>query len=842
MTKALVVEIENSSGNWADLTTSTKGVDGRIGWQDPKGGIATVGKCNILLDNSNSSRPYSPEVTTTNLKLSRRARVTYYGDSHGYCLRATRTGNAGGGGTNVINTSVNTDPSYDAEVVHLVSVNSATWWQVFEVERTGLITHIKWSTTGNSIPISNDILVALYAADVTNPDAIIPTGSALDSGFLLSPFSANTEYDIPLTGGTVVAQSDTKYVAWFYAFNNNDFISMGRSSSSTYPKGYAARAKITSVAPTPSTISSLIYYKDSDMYLKVVTTAIEAYFKQQVTNSFGLGDTWVLSWEARASTDTRWNSDDVYMVTSAQTQAATTYNYTAEWASYSLSYSPTLSATTIEVRFRANDANTSGNIHGIEYRNITLKKNGGSNVLTNGDFASGTTGWSAVDITGATTTLEAIRDYTYIFNGLIDSIAPVPFAYGALDTLVRCVDYVDVYQKAELTLALMQNQTASDIANAAIETLSPGKAIGTNFETGLTFVLAGDRYRKQKTKIYDVFKDIAMSQYGGTWVDRSGVLRLAGSNFFGMQPSVTPALTLSDSGSYPARLFEMSPALQSRENIRNKIIVTTNPRQTIATSILAQTQQVLQIPPKLSTGAPGTLKLTLEFRDSAGNPIGGDNVVTPPAATTDIQVWTNADLDTNTVSGTDKTSLRDTDWKDVYTVNATNVDVVFENYTAGNLYVASNMNIRGDGVIMYDPITITKTDADSIAAHQEISYSHDLPFYSNVNFPESLANYVLYRRADPESEISAFSVTQRSDLGSVDLLALDMFDVVAITDTQTGLAALHHQITAIEFEFIPGVANQTQRLTFWLGRMDSNQYLILDDATYGKLDTGRLYI
>jgi hypothetical protein len=99
-----------------------------------------------------------------------------------------------------------------------------------------------------------------------------------------------------------------------------------------------------------------------------------AYFTQVVTTAVTNGDVWLLTWDARASFGSYWNQDQVYIATSAETQAAQLFSYTNKWASYSLAFIATSDATTIAPRFRAYQNTDAANSRLIEYRNINLRK------------------------------------------------------------------------------------------------------------------------------------------------------------------------------------------------------------------------------------------------------------------------------------------------------------------------------------------------------------------------------------------------------------------------------------------------------------------------------------
>src|SRR5258708_4890200 len=109
--------------------------------------------------------------------------------------------------------------------------------------------------------------------------------------------------------------------------------------------------------------------------------ANSAYFSQVISLSSAIGDTWTLQWDARAQFDSQYNADNVYLALSAETQAAAPFTYTNKWQTYTLTYTNTANNTSVEPRFVGQQSGGSNSTL-IEYRNVSLSKNGGADVLT----------------------------------------------------------------------------------------------------------------------------------------------------------------------------------------------------------------------------------------------------------------------------------------------------------------------------------------------------------------------------------------------------------------------------------------------------------------------------
>ncbi|MEP7285400.1 MAG: choice-of-anchor R domain-containing protein [Chloroflexota bacterium] len=128
-----------------------------------------------------------------------------------------------------------------------------------------------------------------------------------------------------------------------------------------------------------------------------------AYFKNTLTQTISVGQTWLLTWEARAQYDSQYNVDVAGLFINTSGLHAATYTYTNKWQQYSYSHVISLNGASIEPRFYFNQKNAGLNAQVIEYRNVSLTLNGGANLLTNGNFASGALApWTNVNVSTAT--------------------------------------------------------------------------------------------------------------------------------------------------------------------------------------------------------------------------------------------------------------------------------------------------------------------------------------------------------------------------------------------------------------------------------------------------------
>jgi hypothetical protein len=209
--------------------------------------------------------------------------------------------------------------------------------------------------------------------------------------------------------------------------------------------------------------------------------------------------------------------------------------------------------------------------------------------------------------------------------------------------------------------------------------------------------IAADRWTADRTAALDAIRDIVRTEQGRFFVQRDGTLTFYDRRWF-FTP-LTPALSLD------ADPFTTQVGLEA-DQVYNLVNVTVRPRATAgAVDVLARSTSVIRIPP-LSASEPGTRTITLYFRDGAGNVVGGTGLVLPLVAGTDFSVNDRADG-----TGFDYTSspafvIGPLDMR------GSEVRITFYNYAIGPLYV-TKLQVRGQAVTVYDPVTQTREDTTS---------------------------------------------------------------------------------------------------------------------------------
>lgn len=601
----LVVEVMDGSNVWQDITADVMSIRSNtaVGLQAQRLNHPNAGRCDIVLNNSSNNnrgaKAYNPDVTawvSALLENGRRVRVKGSGLSlNGYnILQVTHAGPYGQGGNITITASGGTSIVLGAPAGGIGIAQGAESFVPTVAGSLSAFTFQLAANTGTPAGKLNWFIVldngGTPTGQVMASGNMTPTPSAVNTVNLATPIQvqANQTYWLILCPDTSNAGGNS----WNWQ----------TSAANVYGSGTAARSGVLN--------SGVVWVNlPGNAQCSFTIGAINCYTFQTVSTGSVLNDVWVLQWDARAQFDSQYNQDLVELAFNNEGSGRQAYTYTNKWVTYTLSYT-TAAATdsTIEARFWPNFNGPGLNSGLIEYRNITLKKNGGANVLLNGTFTvnsqPSTANWSTANVGSSTVTLGATNDYWTVFQGEIEDILPAPFINaGSLTSTVICLDYSADANFQTIDVALQQNQTSDQLASTlanllpsgTLNTTLPGKQIDAG---RATFQYAFDKYTK-KTKLYDAMTDVVTSEYSRWWFDRDGTLRVTNRDFMGKRITTAAKLTVSD-----GMPFDMI-VNRSRKTLIDRVELTYTPRQ-LGGSVqpLGQIQQPVSLPP--ATGNPVT--------------------------------------------------------------------------------------------------------------------------------------------------------------------------------------------------------------------------------------------
>lgn len=782
------VEIQQSDYSWLDCTADVQSIANaaKMGlYSDPQT-LPTkpdVGKLTIALNNvSGNYTPAANGIGTGRIDNGRGIRVKYSGKDNGKAMQATLSA--------MSTATTQTDVTPHNSNSTFPTVNPAVIDQPIAPTASGIVKSVIVNTA-NTGGVTASAVVSIYNDNAGARGALI-VSATFTVGF----------------GNDGLKTINLPYGAYF---NAGDKVHVVFSSTSNSYRLWEV---------DPGYTYNAVGFSNP-MQVSLVMYNAYAYADQTVVNSGTTGDTYVLAWQGRAQFDSQLNTDSVQLLPNAGSGATQGNTYTNKWASKSITLTTDANNTSIKLRLIPSN--------NIEYKNFTLKKNGGSNLLTNGDFANGTSSPWAVTNSGVTLTLTVGNDYNIVFNGKIGDIHPA--AQLSNVTPITTIDVVDGVEqlKAQLaTLPLQKSFTSDSLAKLALAQLPSGTlnrtVPGTIIDAGRsTFVEGGDTWVNNRTSILQIINQGVLSELTRFWVDRDGTVVVHNRDWIALRSSVTPKLTLADGESgYKLAL------LRSREKIRNDVVVTYHQRVTNPSIGVVGTmdQQNVYIPPL------GSVSVTLTFKDSAGNIIGADNLqsLTP---TTDYLI--------NRVPTTDAAypgqDLTNSPYFVITTeVTASQMVVTFTSITYASAYgYITFLQVRGQNVTQYNPATTEVTDATSIATYDTRPFTVDLPFQTDASLITNYANYILSNFKYPFIEAIWFECMNTSVINNVDVMSLEIGDTVSVSDSRNGLSSVIHMITNFEYEWLSGGNSEPTRIRVYLERMDQVTYWQLGVAGYGEL-------
>lgn len=444
------------------------------------------------------------------------------------------------------------------------------------------------------------------------------------------------------------------------------------------------------------------------------------------------------------------------------------------------------------------------------------------------------------------TTLSVIDDYKIRFNGTIEKVAISPFVKGGdLLCTLSCADLTNRLRREMLTPTYQDNQrgdqlittVVAPLKNSTLELTIPG----VQLETGLgTFVAAFDGYTT-KSSILDAIKDIALSEgpnLSFNWTDLDGTIRWVNRDYQVRAAAGRITFAGRDSTEPAGEPIKMAVERSNAPRI-NFVSAIAYPRQLVGGPlVLGQITSPVQIPPKQADNSPGTFQVTLNFRDATtGLPVAGKNVL-QPVATTDYTVNEQADG-----SGVDYTNLAAFSMS-VDSIGPRQMVITLRNTATGPLQV-TKLQCRGDKVVVYDPLTITKTHSSVTtgAKRKQISpYAVNLPFTSDANLLNSIVSYLVNRYNVGFMEATQLDVEARVAIDTVDLLDLEIGDTCYVSDPQIGMTTpKKHFVTRISYDLstdMGGIA--AGKVSLGLMRLDDSGYWILNVS---QLNVGtRLFV
>jgi hypothetical protein len=436
-----------------------------------------------------------------------------------------------------------------------------------------------------------------------------------------------------------------------------------------------------------------------------------------------------------------------------------------------------------------------------------------------------------VTLTGETTTVQA-GFYAFYAKADLDEIA----IYWTALSAARITAHWDkrnetvgtqLYAHRPGTWAntIAISETAANI-NPTSATLTGGtNGWSGTVSTGLqTIDIAGDRWRPDSTTALSALEEVVNTERGMLWVTQTGGIEYREWSYLGFLGSDT--IFWSDLPFEGDNLHVGLDAASSVANIVNRVQANYTPRRTLSSGVVARANNVLTVPGQSGTErwngvvkfpGGGEVVVKLPYTDpGTGQFVGAKNLTVPLVAGTDYTVWENSDgtgFD-YTYAGVVTASVN---------INGADVEVSLKNTALGPVYV-KDLQVRGTGIVGYEPQQIIREDATSQAAYGTRTLSVDLPLATSLRWAESVAAAELVASKDPEYRANAITYNNPTLAWSNNnIMWFPVGHAMYLTDFQAGITDALHMITGRQMRL---AADKSFSLTWSLRATDRYPYTI----------------
>lgn len=400
-----------------------------------------------------------------------------------------------------------------------------------------------------------------------------------------------------------------------------------------------------------------------------------------------------------------------------------------------------------------------------------------------------------------------------LWRGKLRAILPEPGQYGTKRTLCTAHDTMgDLYEADLISIAPQANKTEVQLLQAIVATL-PSEAAppATSYDVALdTYQYAFDDIGGGGIKALTAGSNVVLSAQGWWYAKADGTLKYENRHTI---TTKTSSFTFDNTMHGLVVPSDLS-------NVFNRIRVTVHPRTIDA----AATTVLFSQPGAIELGPGQTLDVWGDYADPANSLklIGGTAQVTPIVSTTDYVANSAADG-----SGSNQTANLSV----VTSAFASTVKFELTNTSGATIYV-TKLQIRGKGVYDNAPITVEKFVA---RPYGDRPLRLDLRYQHNTTIAKDLADYHYALYGNLAGSVSAITFMATADdtlLGQA--LEREIGDVITLSEEMTGLVNARVVIRGIEWSVAPG---PVAMVTWYLSPMLVGSVFILDDATYGVLDS-----
>lgn len=354
-----------------------------------------------------------------------------------------------------------------------------------------------------------------------------------------------------------------------------------------------------------------------------------------------------------------------------------------------------------------------------------------------------------------------------------------------------------------------------------------GPDVTLNYDSGIeVFDYAGDQWLSGEWNGYTAVQDVVNSEYGWFGINRDGEPVFKNRQYaFLAQTSSSVTVDNTQSILVNARL--------SRADMGNRYVVSATPRRELTSGTIGSAPTSIKVPGNSGTarwngwdslGDPGTVTVKIPFKDETSGSAIAALRVNPLIAGTHYTVNEQADG-----SGVDYTY--DPALSLSYIITATYLEITFINDATGPLHV-NDLYVEGTGLVSFDQQQFIAQDETSIATYGVLEKTADLPLPMSNVFPESLATYLVSTHKDPIFRFDGAVYDAPSEASTSHLLNIGLFDVINVSDDQTGVSSERYIVTGMNYELAP---NSVSEVTLYGELIDDFTYWILGVAGYSEL-------
>jgi hypothetical protein len=374
---------------------------------------------------------------------------------------------------------------------------------------------------------------------------------------------------------------------------------------------------------------------------------------------------------------------------------------------------------------------------------------------------------------------------TEMWRGFLERMDVDAGTYGRRHVRVYAKDNMELCNRARVGNLALQTSAGSD---AVLEAVLDNVTVGGNprfdyagITTGdETFVYGADTWFQESTTVRKALVDITNSEGWPArfWFGADGQPVFKARNWAQSITDTPNAIAADD----VANGMSYSWAGEKFANIVH-IKLTPRVEGSAGTTIYTHRAE----PPLIHSGDSITIRCP--FVDATSGRRIGASAVTTPVATTDFTANTQSDGTGDSYTGTISVSM---------TTNAESANVTFSNDGYQRLYIrgpsTDHFRVRGTPLKAFEPSERTASDSTSAAEFGDKDITINAPLQNDSDHAYDFADYLLSQLKDPQASVT-LSLVNGDSTNEQTIVDLGVGDVVALSETQTGLSSAEYLIT-----------------------------------------------